>query len=97
AGVCSSDLPFADAVTQTCDSATLGADAECTIGFTFAPTVLGAASGEVTITINGIEYHVDLDGTGVGVTVPAALDFGQSGVNDAAKPVSLTITNDQDF
>ena len=70
----------------------LGVGASCQLHFTFAPTVIGTPSGQVTVTINGVAHQVMLSGSGVGATVPTSLDFGPAGVGDLTTK-TLTITN----
>ncbi len=64
------------AQTNTCGTlpATLAASANCTISVTFAPTVLGARTGTLTITDNagGSPHTVPLTGTGWDFNVSAA-------------------------
>ncbi len=62
---------------------TLAANQSTTFGVVFAPTVAGASSGSLSLTISGSSTTVDFALSGTGVT-PATL---------AATPASLTFTN----
>ena len=81
---------------------TVNANASCTIGVAFRPTVAGAATGNLTITSNsngtaGTAVTVALSGTGVAPTPnaslsTASLSFASTnvGLNSAAQTVTLT-------
>src|SRR5271156_594779 len=62
---------------------TLAANQSTTFGVVFAPTVAGASSGSVSLTVNGSSTSLDIALSGTGVA-PATL---------TATPASLTYTN----
>ena len=69
--------------------------ATCTISVTFAPTVVGSASGTMTITDNAGTQTVSLSGNGSSpVTLSASsLNFGSLAVSDTSAAKSVTVTN----
>jgi sugar lactone lactonase YvrE len=93
-------VPFAMSST-TCISV-LAANASCTVSVTFAPTQLGLAQGQFTITTNtggsNIQQFVSLSGTGVSpatATVqPTSLAFGSVTDGTTSAAMSVTVTND---
>src|SRR6267143_1889177 len=71
--------------------------ASCTIQVTFAPTVVGSASGTVTITDNAGTQTVSLIGSG---SAPVSLSstrlsFGTLAVGDTSPARTVTVTNRQ--
>jgi hypothetical protein len=88
--------------TNTCGGS-LAADGECTINVIFAPTATGTLAGTLTITDNsngaaGSTQTVALLGTGTapmaaGVVSPAALAFGNQGVDIPSTPHPVTLQN----
>jgi len=84
--------------TNNC-SASLAANASCTINVTFSPTVMGTASASVSITDNaaGSPQAVTLSGVGTGtpgaMVSPSTLDFGTLPVGTTSPAQSVTLTN----
>jgi hypothetical protein len=78
---------------------TLAGGASCAIGIDFKPTVLGSASGQITVidTATNSPQFSALSGTGVApVTLSAStVDFGNVTVNTTSTPKSVTLTNNQ--
>jgi len=88
--------------TQTTCAAILNGGASCQAGVFFAPTTGGAITGSITassaLASGSIAVTAPLSGTGAVaaaiVTSPAALvQFGTTGVGQAAQPVLVTVTN----
>ncbi|MGA2887791.1 MAG: Ig-like domain-containing protein [Terracidiphilus sp.] len=89
---------FALDPSTTCPSAgTLAPKASCTIGMTFAPTVLGAASGAVTITDNASNspQTVTLSGNGLAQTVISATvaNFAYIAIDTTSRVGTITLGN----
>ena len=86
--------PFAE--TNTCGSTVL-AGKKCTISVTFSPTILGSASGVVTITDNASNSPQTISTTGSGITdvtlSPGAITFTSQTVGNTSNPISVTLTN----
>jgi uncharacterized protein YjdB len=82
--------------TNTC-GVSLAAKASCTINAVFSPTVLGTASGTVTVSYNGVGSPVVGSLTGTGVVpiaiTPASRAFGNVGVGSTSSTTSFTVTN----
>jgi photosystem II stability/assembly factor-like uncharacterized protein len=89
--------PFTE--TTTC-GASLAPGATCTVSVVFAPTVVGAALGTLTVTSPANVVTVSLSGTGVGIPIaglsPPSLAFGNqvAGIASAAQTVQLSNTGD---
>lgn len=89
-----------DATKTTC-AAALSGGASCTAGVYFAPSAPGAISGALTAATSSsspIAATAALSGTGASppaiMTTPAALvQFGTTGLGQAAQPVPVTVTN----
>src|ERR1051326_7070202 len=67
-------------------------------GVKFVPTVLGTASGQLTIVINGTNVVIPLTGTALATNakvsvLPSSLFFGQVPVGTVSAPQTLTIKN----
>ena len=89
--------PFAIS-SNTCGTGIAGG-ATCTVGVTFSPTALGAATGTLTFADSAINspQAVSLSGTGSGpVTLSAAsLSFSNTAVGATSSAKSVTLTNHQ--
>ncbi|WP_434715961.1 choice-of-anchor D domain-containing protein [Paraburkholderia sp. A3RO-2L] len=88
--------PFS--VSSACP-ASLEPNASCTASVTFTPTVMGPASGGLTVSTSSGDRMVDLSGTGLAtelVASPAAVSFG-SVRTDASGTQSFTLTNNGNF
>ena len=91
-GTCSEMLPIA-----------IAAGDDCTIGYTFTPTVTGAANLDVSVTADvpgsGV---IALSGNGLPVpqgllvVAPASLDFGDVVEGDTSATMFVTVSNDGD-
>jgi hypothetical protein len=93
--------------TKTTCTRVLNGGASCTAGVVFAPTAAGAATGALTASAvvpgtaglsSSISATTALNGTGVlppGIgTAPATtVQFGTTGVGQAAQPVQVTVSN----
>ena len=88
--------------TQTTCTAILNGGASCQAGILFSPTTGGAITGSITassaLASGSIAVTAPLSGIGAVpatiVTLPAALvQFGTTGVGQAAQPVQVTVTN----
>ena len=85
--------------TDNCQNATIGAGASCTVQVAFAPTMIGARSGQMAVSANvpGGQLSVSLNGTGLtayNLTVnPALLDFVVAAVGQTSDAQTVTITN----
>ena len=80
---------------QDCTGRSLTAGASCTVGVTFAPTVLGARNGEVAVDSNAGQAVVALTGSGRDpqvVLLPDRIDFGEVGLGTTATS-GVVITN----
>lgn len=79
-------------VSNTCSNVQAGLS--CTIGVTFTPSALGAATGNLTVISSGKTIVASLTGTGVPglVSSPSSLTFGKLDVGASATQV-ITITN----
>jgi hypothetical protein len=97
-------LGFALDPAQTTCTAILNAGASCNAGVLFAPSAAGAVTGALTASFpaaggsGSIAATTSLTGTGAvppGILiVPAALvQFGTTGLGQAAQPVPVTVTN----
>jgi hypothetical protein len=76
--------------------ASLPGNTSCTIAVSFAPTAVGAATGTLTIQVNGGSPTVSLKGNGVapkGTLAPTSLAFGNVAVNVASAAQKVTVTN----
>jgi len=86
--------PFAE--TNTCGSTVL-AGKKCTISVTFSPTILGSATGVVTITDNASNSPQTISTTGSGIAdvtlSPGAITFTSQTVGNTSNPISVTLTN----
>lgn len=83
--------PFSQ--TNSCGS--LAPGFSCTIAVTFTPTVLGSASGTLTLNDNAGTQTVTLSGTGsapVSLST-TSLDFGTVAVGNASAAKTVTLTN----
>lgn len=76
-------------VNHDCGSS-LAAGASCTATVTFAPSVLGAASGTLTMSLGGVTRRVPLNGTGIPPRQPTTTDLDAS-VNTAGVGDSVTL------
>ncbi len=89
--------PFA-MVSNTC-GASIAANGNCSVGVTFTPTALGAATGALTFTDSAITspQAVTLSGTGTApVTLSASsLSFSTTAVGSTSSAKSVTLTNNQ--
>ena len=89
--------PFAIA-SNTC-GASIAAGASCTVGVTFTPAALGAATGTLTFGDSAINspQAVSLTGTGTApVTLSASsLSFSTTAVGSTSSAKSVTLTNQQ--
>ena len=83
---------------NTCGSS-LGVGASCTVSMTFAPTLIGDASGALTFTDSavGSPQSVSLQGKGTGaVTIsPGNLNFGAVPYGTTSSAQTVTFTNQQ--
>ena len=86
--------PFAE--TNTCGSTVL-AGKKCTISVTFSPTILGSASGVVTIADNASNSPQTISTTGSGIAdvtlSRGAITFTSQTVGNTSNPISVTLTN----
>ncbi len=85
------------AQTNNC-TATLAANASCSLSVTFMPTVLGVRSGTLTITDNasGSTQSVAVSGTGTAPAVglsPTSLAFGNQALSTTSAAQTVTLTN----
>ena len=82
--------------TNNC-GASLAANSSCTINVTFTPTQCGARAGTLTVTDSAGSQSANLTGTGIsGVSLnPAALAFGNQGLNTTSTLRGATLTNNQ--
>ena len=82
--------------TNTCGTS-LAAKASCTINTVFSPTALGAASGTVTVSYNGVGSPIVGSLTGTGVVpiaiTPASRSFGNVAVGSPSDTTTFTVTN----
>lgn len=87
------------AETDTCAGQTLAVNATCTIQIVFAPTAIGARSGQLTLYANiaGGQATVALNGTGTApaaiILTPLALSFPATIVNQTTAAQIITIAN----
>ncbi len=83
-------------VTNGCGSSLAG-HAQCALQVVYTPQSPGPASGQLTVVDALRTQVVSLSGTGAapaGLSLsPAALDFGEEGVNGTSAPQTLTLTN----
>ncbi|MCU0754302.1 MAG: choice-of-anchor D domain-containing protein [Xanthomonadales bacterium] len=88
-GSCAATLPI-----------TLAAGASCTLGYTFAPTVGGAANQSLTVTANAPgSGSIVLAGTGVSGALsvsPNPAAFGNQRVGTTSAPITVTLINTGD-
>ena len=89
--------PFAP--TQNTCPASLAAGASCTVAVVFAPTMLGAATGTLTVASPVIEngFSVQLSGAGAAAAglqvTPTSISFNTTGVGLTSTPITITVTN----
>lgn len=87
------------ALTQDTCTATLAANASCTVGVVFAPSSAGPATGTLNVTSASIMNSADvaLSGTGEAAAAiqvtPANLGFPITGVGLISSPATVTVTN----
>jgi hypothetical protein len=88
---------FALAPASTTCKATLAVKASCKIGITLTAPTLGAQTGSLTFTANGIAQTVTLAGTGENPTalLPAAENFGSVAINAPSEVKTVTLYNYQ--
>jgi hypothetical protein len=83
-------------VSNTCGGS-LGAHASCTISIVFAPEIVGAVSGTVTVSDAIRSQTISLSGTGLQAPAikvsPAQITFPVESVGQSGTPVTLTISN----
>jgi Pro-kumamolisin, activation domain/Abnormal spindle-like microcephaly-assoc'd, ASPM-SPD-2-Hydin len=83
---------------KTC-GASLAAGASCTFNVTFAPSLTGAVSGDVTVTFPGEGSPQRLGVTGNGLSpitlAPASLSFGTVTVGSTSAPKAVVLTNNE--
>ena len=85
------------AQTNTCGSA-LAAHASCTLSVTFTPTMIGSATGSLTVTDNasGSPQKVTLSGNGVSAPAPTvnlsatSLAFGNQALSTTSAAQTIT-------
>jgi hypothetical protein len=77
-----------------CKAMLLHANDTCNLRIAFDPSSVGAKSGSVTVHSNASDVSVAVDGTGIQTELsrsPAALTFGNKGVNDGASPAKTSV------
>jgi len=85
--------------TDNCAGQTVAVNSTCTVQITFAPTVTGPRSGQLTIyaNISGGQATVDLNGTGTApasiVLNPLSLSFAATVVNQTTASQNITVSN----
>ena len=89
----SASAPFSQ--TNTCVGSIIAPAASCTISVSFTPTVVGSASGSVTIADDAGVQSVSLTGTGSApVTFSSStLSFGTLAAGSTSAAKTLTVTN----
>jgi Tol biopolymer transport system component len=86
---------------ENCSTVVLHAGEKCTVSLRFRPTVLGARTATLHVTLSRGGAPLDLALTGVGVPAPvsgfaaspALLDFGARGVLRVSPTKTVTVTN----
>jgi hypothetical protein len=86
--------PFAQ--TNNC-SGSIAPAASCAISVTFSPTVVGSASGTLTITDNAGTQTVNVTGNGSAPVTfsPTTLSFGTLAAGNTSAAATVTVTNRQ--
>ena len=85
--------------TDNCAYQTLAVNATCTLQISFAPTVIGGRSGQLTLyaNISGGQANVSLSGTGTAAAAitftPPALSFAATLVNQTTAAQNIVVAN----
>jgi len=92
------DFQIASNLCQTPTSASLSANASCTLGLTFNPQAAGARTATLTIASDGAgsPQMVSLTGNGIAgqlTLAPNPLNFADTPVGRLSSPQTLTVTN----
>lgn len=86
---------------DTCTGATVPQGKSCKLGVSFAPSVAGPVTGEVTITDDGRSSPqvLSLSGTGLNPlsVSPTSLNFGRVPVGSSSQAMSATLTNNSPY
>jgi len=97
------NAPFARTATGTCSATlpiTIAAGDSCTLTYTFAPSVTGAANQSLAVTANAPgSGTIALSGAGVQghlTITPTAINFGGQIVNTTSAAQTVTLGNDGD-
>ncbi|KWU26328.1 beta strand repeat-containing protein [Burkholderia cenocepacia] len=96
ASVGSADVSAPFAVDSTTCASTLAAGASCDIKVKFSPTVMGAASGPLSVPTASGTQVIALSGLGQQAKVaanPTALDFGGQAVGSTSSTQTVTLAN----
>lgn len=77
---------------------TLQGHGSCSISVAYAPTIIGAETGTLTVTDATRSQTVALSGTGLAPpgaasATPASIDFGNNAVGSTSSAIAVTVTN----